>query len=81
MKNIEIGSYIAEIQAKTIYDNSNTEEITGYLLNELSLVYTYAAKYMEIKGRNHIASDYHDKGESLYQLLTNSGFYEEMKNH
>lgn len=77
MKNIEIGSFVAEIKAKRIYENRNTVESASYLLNELSMVYQYAAKYMESNGYNFLAEDYNKKGASLYDMLTNLGFYEE----
>lgn len=53
------------------------EKITASkgVLNELSLVYYYASKYMESINRDAHVKEYTDKANAIYEQLEAIGFY------
>ena len=76
MKNVKIGSYTVDISAKTKYENRNNKESLLYFLNELSIVYSEAAKYNQEHGFNGFYQDFEEKSRELHQMLTELGAYD-----
>ena len=77
MKNIKIGDYEVSVTAKkeVPYFKDSVRETTIEFLNELSIVYGYAAELNQIRGYNCHAEDYKKKSDEIYNFLKQIGAY------
>lgn len=70
---VRIGSYDVEISA----ENWVTEEVnTLGFLNELSLVYRYAAEHLSRKGYQVFNEEYENTSNDLYLICREHGLYD-----
>lgn len=70
----EIGFENIEIKCKT--GNKEDKENTQYLLNELSIAYDYAAKFMQGQGMEASAKEFDKKAKIIFEMLLQQGIYD-----
>ena len=72
---IKIGALELDITAKYSFNKrANKEDLTS-VLNELSLVYSEAARYNETIHAYAVAKDYKKKADKLYKICEEMGAY------
>lgn len=64
------------IEIKCKRNNKEEKESTVFLINEISLAYDYAAKFLQGQGCEAIALDYEKKAQILFELLKQQGVYD-----
>ena len=73
---IKLGVFELNLSAKYSFNKrANKSDLTS-LLNELSLVYSEAARYNENHSHYAVAKDYNEKAMQLYNLCKDMGAYE-----
>lgn len=73
---IKLGAFELNLSAKySLNKRANKDDLIS-VLNELSLVYSEAAKYNETITAYAIAKDYKKKADQLYNLCKDMGAYE-----
>ena len=63
------------ITVKNVGENRANKEELIYHLNELSLVYSYAAEKMRADGCDALAKDFQNKASALYKICNDMGAY------
>lgn len=73
---ITVGNYELQLTARNtvLNESANTRDLK-YFLNELSMVYAYAAENEETKNYKYIAEDYSNKANELYHIVAQLGLY------
>lgn len=72
---IKLGKFELDLTAKYSFNKrANKDDLTS-VLNELSLVYSEAARYNEAIHADAIAEDYRKKADQLYKLCEEMGAY------
>ena len=72
---VKLGVYVVDVKVKAWFDKRTNKRYTEGFLNELSLVYDYAARYCAEQGLPSLAEDYKEKGDKLYDELLKAGAY------
>lgn len=73
---IKLGAFELNLSAKYSFNKRANKDDLISVLNELSLVYSEAAKYNETITAYAIAKDYKKKADQLYNLCKDMGAYE-----
>ena len=76
MKNIKIGAFEVEVKASLEGNGKANNKDTIYFLNELSLVYQYAAELNKLQGYDGHAKDFKSKSDEIFQFLKKIGVYD-----
>ena len=78
MKNINIGNFKVNVTAKTDnpYFKDSITETTAEFLNELSIVYGYAAELNKLQGYEAHAKDFQSKSDEIFNFLKKMGLYD-----
>ena len=72
---IKLGAFELNLTAKYNFNKRANKDDMISLFNELSLVYSEAAKYNEMIYANAIAKDYKKKADQLYEICEAMGAY------
>lgn len=73
---IKLGAFELKLSAKYSFNKRANKEDLVSILNELSIVYSEAAKYNEMLTSYAVAKDYKKKADQLYDLCKEMGAYE-----
>ena len=63
-----------EIKCKT--GNKENKDHTAFLINEISMVYDYASRFMQGQGYEELAHNFDEKSKILFNILKKSGCYD-----
>ena len=72
---IKFGNFELDLTAKYSFNKRANKGDLVSVLNELSLVYSEAARYNEVIHANAVAKDYKKKADQLYDLCMKMGAY------
>lgn len=73
---LTLGSYEVEIKAKYSREGERfNKEFTYAFLNEISMVYDYAAEHFDDYGDNGVSRDYRAKSKTIFEALKELGYY------
>lgn len=65
------------VTARGLWGDRTNKKDTIAFLNELSLVYGYAAKYEDMSGHAAMARGFREKANDIFQMLKEIGAYDE----
>ncbi len=71
----KLGKCELDLTAKYSYNKRANKNDLVSVLNELSIVYSEAARYNEMLTANAVAKDYKEKADMLYKLCEEMGAY------
>ena len=76
---VEINGYEVSLSAKHIWQDKASKLASLEFLNELSIVYSEASSYNKEHGYEATAKSYSETSNSLYEVNSAHGLYEEGK--